>query len=245
MDKALPARTETSVFPSELSRASVSTSKAAWGSQNTLLFIDSFGHLRYDGGTEITLGLFQDTNSTVASCLNRAWFMRVQLEKRMMDLPSHTILCWHGKKWMSKASSEQTRHSVGTATLETLRLVIVLGVVCTRRRLQVMAELSEETCCSLQSCTWNKIWATCSRSSFSNHITLYWSLENTSWRAGDAQVAKTFELSLLWWDQLKSNGWDSDWIYLKRKEKAGMTDIYPSWNCSFGGVFLGCVIQSQ
>lgn len=29
MDKALPARTETSVFPSELSRASVSTSKAA------------------------------------------------------------------------------------------------------------------------------------------------------------------------------------------------------------------------
>lgn len=67
-----------------------------------------------------------------------------------MDLPSHTILCWHGKKWMSKASSEQTRHSVGTATLETLRLVIVLGVVCTRRRLQVMAELSEETCCSLQ-----------------------------------------------------------------------------------------------
>lgn len=51
---------------------------------------------------------------------------------------------------MSKASSEQTRHSVGTATLETLRLVMVLGVVCTRRRLQVMVELSEETCCSLQ-----------------------------------------------------------------------------------------------
>lgn len=67
-------------------------------------------------------------------------------KKPRMDLPSHTILCWQGKKWMSKASSEQTRHSVGTATLETLRLVMVLGVVCTRRRLQVTAELSEETC---------------------------------------------------------------------------------------------------
>lgn len=70
--------------------------------------------------------------------------------QKKQNLPSQTILCWQGKKWMSKASSEQTRHSVGTATLETLRLVIVLGVVCTRRRLQVTAEQSEETCCSLQ-----------------------------------------------------------------------------------------------
>jgi len=43
MDKALPARTETSGFASESSRASLSTSKAAWGpsqagGQNTLCY---------------------------------------------------------------------------------------------------------------------------------------------------------------------------------------------------------------
>lgn len=108
------------------------------------------------------LGLLQDTNSTKALCLSRAGFLTGQrgrlgwgnteekhLKKKSVDSPSHTILCWHGKKWMSKASSEQTRHSVGTASLDTLRLVMVLGVVCTRRRLQVMVELSEEICCSL------------------------------------------------------------------------------------------------
>lgn len=118
-------------------------------------------------------GCFRTTNSTKSSVSKQSWisdrakreaWWENREEKKNMtkmeggkkilkisvDSPSHTILCWQGKKWMSKASSEQTRHSVGTATLETLRLVMVLGVVCTRRRLQVMVELSEETCRSLQ-----------------------------------------------------------------------------------------------
>lgn len=59
------------------------------------------------------------------------------------------MLCWQGKKWTSKASSEQTRHSEGAATLATLRFVMVLGVVWTRLKLQVTVELSEEICWSL------------------------------------------------------------------------------------------------
>jgi len=35
-----------------------------------VLFIDSFGHLIYDGGAEIMLGLFQDTNSTIELCVS-------------------------------------------------------------------------------------------------------------------------------------------------------------------------------
>lgn len=95
-------------------------------------------------------GWISDRADREAGWGNREGKHKKKGEKISVDSPSHTILCWHGKKWMSKASSEQTRHSVGTATLETLRLVMVLGVVCTRRRLQVMVELSEETCCSLQ-----------------------------------------------------------------------------------------------
>lgn len=50
---------------------------------------------------------------------------------------------------MSKANSEQTRHSDGAATFATLRFVMVFGVVCTRLRLQVNVEPSTESRCSL------------------------------------------------------------------------------------------------
>lgn len=211
MDKALPARTQTSGFPSELSRASTSTSKAAWGpSRQVVRTLCAFhrqfwtaylrwwcwnhtgvvsGHKHHNSfGSKQSL--IYESSAREAMWWNRKEKILKKGKKTRMDSPSHTILCWHGKKWMSKASSEQTRHSVGTATLETLRLVIVLGVVCTRRRLQVMAELSEETCCSLQPQTRNKIWATYSRSSFSNQITLYWSLANTPHGETEQQMLK-------------------------------------------------------
>lgn len=162
MDKTLPARTETSGLPSELSRASIST---AWGAYQQVLSTMGACHgWLWPSYLETVLlkscwGCFRShtaRQTLIYESLDReaAWRNgkggKKNKTQKKQNLPSQTILCWQGKKWMSKASSEQTRHSVGTATLETLRLVIVLGVVCTRRRLQVTAEQSEETCCSLQ-----------------------------------------------------------------------------------------------
>ncbi|KAF2984008.1 hypothetical protein EK904_014608, partial [Melospiza melodia maxima] len=77
----------------------------------------------------------EDGDTAMHMALERQQLLALALEKRDGEMGA-TLLA-KGKKWMSRASSEQTRHSEGAAALDTLRLVMVLGVVCTRRRLQV------------------------------------------------------------------------------------------------------------
>ena len=52
--------------------------------------------------------------------------------------PSQATLCWQGQKRTSRASSEQMRHSLGPGSVGRTRLVMVLGVVWTRRRLALL-----------------------------------------------------------------------------------------------------------
>lgn len=52
--------------------------------------------------------------------------------------PSQATLCWQGQKRTSRASSEQMRHSLGPGGVGRTRLVMVLGVVWTRRRLALL-----------------------------------------------------------------------------------------------------------
>lgn len=54
------------------------------------------------------------------------------------DPPSQATLCWQGQKRTSRASSEQMRHSLGPGGVGRTRLVMVLGVVWTRRRLALL-----------------------------------------------------------------------------------------------------------
>ena len=57
-----------------------------------------------------------------------------RLTQRGTHPPSQATLCWQGQKRTSRASSEQMRHSLGPGAVGSTRLVMVLGVVCTRRR---------------------------------------------------------------------------------------------------------------
>lgn len=52
--------------------------------------------------------------------------------------PSQATLCWQGQKRTNRASSEQMRHSLGPRDVGRTRLVMVLGVVWTRRRLALL-----------------------------------------------------------------------------------------------------------
>lgn len=52
--------------------------------------------------------------------------------------PSQATLCWQGQKRTRRASSEQMRHSLGPGGVGRTRLVMVLGVVWTRRRLALL-----------------------------------------------------------------------------------------------------------
>lgn len=205
MEKAPPVTTETSDLPSELHTASVSSCLGCLSAaaQTTPSLPQKAWALHLQWQCCNHAGIVPGHRQLCIPTDLDLWVQTGRLHGRTgkesrTDLPSQTILCWHGKKWMSKASSEQTRHSVGTATLETLRLVIVLGVVCTRRRLQVMAEQSEETCCSLQPKTRNQIWAIYSRPFFSDLIKSYWSLANIPCedKDADAQVAQSCQSSL-------------------------------------------------
>lgn len=55
-----------------------------------------------------------------------------------LNPPSQATLCWQGQKRTSRASSEQMRHSLGPGGVGRTRLVMVLGVVCTLRRLELL-----------------------------------------------------------------------------------------------------------
>lgn len=63
-------------------------------------------------------------------------------------LPSQATLCWQGQKRTSSASSEQMRHSLGPGRTGMARLVMVLGVVWTRRRLVLLSDVPHVMACS-------------------------------------------------------------------------------------------------
>lgn len=70
--------------------------------------------------------------------------------------PSQATLCWQGQKRTSSASSEQMRHSLGPGGVGRTRLVMVLGVVWTRRRLALLRPCPHVMACRRCNLSGNK-----------------------------------------------------------------------------------------
>lgn len=74
----------------------------------------------------------------------------VEKNKTVITLhpPSQATLCWQGQNRTSRASSEQMRHSLGPGGVGRTRLVMVLGVVWTLRRLALLRPWPQVMACS-------------------------------------------------------------------------------------------------